>query len=141
METWYDKALCADVDVDFFSEDPLETHMAKSICSQCPVRRQCLEYALDTQTRFGIWGGVSEKVLRKSLGIDQFGKPVRKGKTVVCPNCGGKDLAYSQKERTKLKFTCNECDLSWWSRRTAKVVEVDIDDEDLEGTFSTSIAE
>lgn len=132
MESWYDRALCVDAEVDFFSEDPLEMQMAKSICHECPVRRQCLQQALNTQTRWGIWGGADEKTLRRAIGIDQFGKPVRRGRTVSCPDCGSKNLTHTDKERTKLKFTCTNCDLSWWSRRTAKVVEIDAD-EDMEG--------
>ncbi|WP_336505283.1 WhiB family transcriptional regulator [Rhodococcus erythropolis] len=30
---------------------------AKQICLQCPVSRFCLEFALRTRQRFGIWGG------------------------------------------------------------------------------------
>lgn len=39
---------------------------AKAICSVCPVIEDCLEYALETNQRSGIWGGTSEKE-RKSL--------------------------------------------------------------------------
>jgi WhiB family redox-sensing transcriptional regulator len=41
---------------------------AKRVCngenhgeSVCPLRGQCLEYALDSKERFGIWGGRSER--------------------------------------------------------------------------------
>jgi len=33
---------------------------AKQICSQCPVRRECLEHALQVPERYGIWGGLNE---------------------------------------------------------------------------------
>lgn len=39
---------------------------AKAICAVCPVMENCLEYALETNQRAGIWGGTSEKE-RKSL--------------------------------------------------------------------------
>lgn len=39
---------------------------AKAVCSVCPVIENCLEYALETNQRSGIWGGTSEKE-RKSL--------------------------------------------------------------------------
>jgi WhiB family transcriptional regulator, redox-sensing transcriptional regulator len=32
---------------------------AKAICTGCPVRRQCLEFALRTRAH-GIWGGLTE---------------------------------------------------------------------------------
>ena len=30
---------------------------AKAICSGCPVRQECLDYALDSRQAYGIWGG------------------------------------------------------------------------------------
>jgi WhiB family redox-sensing transcriptional regulator len=33
---------------------------AKAVCAGCPVRRQCLEFALRTRQAHGIWGGLTE---------------------------------------------------------------------------------
>jgi WhiB family redox-sensing transcriptional regulator len=33
--------------------------LAKKICGSCPVRLKCLDYALTTNERYGIWGGLS----------------------------------------------------------------------------------
>ena len=33
---------------------------AKAICARCPVRRQCLAFALRTRQVHGIWGGLTE---------------------------------------------------------------------------------
>lgn len=33
---------------------------AKSICAACPVRMECLEYALRLREPYGIWGGLNE---------------------------------------------------------------------------------
>jgi WhiB family redox-sensing transcriptional regulator len=33
---------------------------AKAICGQCPVRPECLAYALACDIRYGIWGGCDE---------------------------------------------------------------------------------
>ena len=41
---------------------------AKEVCLSCPVRAECLEYALETGQRHGVWGGLSEherRVLRR----------------------------------------------------------------------------
>ena len=38
---------------------------AKQVCHVCPVKRQCLEYALQTDERYGIWGGASEHERRQ----------------------------------------------------------------------------
>jgi WhiB family redox-sensing transcriptional regulator len=37
---------------------------AKAICAGCPVRRQCLAFALDTRQDHGVWGGTSEEERR-----------------------------------------------------------------------------
>jgi WhiB family redox-sensing transcriptional regulator len=33
---------------------------AKAVCASCPVREQCLDYALGKSTKRGIWGGLNE---------------------------------------------------------------------------------
>jgi aldehyde:ferredoxin oxidoreductase len=46
--------------------------VAKRLCSECPIVRDCLAYALDTRQEFGIWGGLTtperHALLRKSRG-------------------------------------------------------------------------
>jgi len=32
---------------------------ARSICDRCPVRFECLEHAMETKERFGMWGGLT----------------------------------------------------------------------------------
>ena len=39
---------------------------ALAVCSICPVAADCLEYALETNQRSGIWGGTTEDE-RRSL--------------------------------------------------------------------------
>jgi WhiB family redox-sensing transcriptional regulator len=59
---WVVFGACRHVDPDlFFSTDPGETEHALSICASCPVRVECLDYALEAGERFGIWGGLTEK--------------------------------------------------------------------------------
>lgn len=63
---WQEDALCAQTDPEaFFPEKGGSTRDAKKICESCPVRAQCLEYALMNDERFGIWGGLSERERRK----------------------------------------------------------------------------
>lgn len=65
-EDWRDLALCAQTDPDiFFPEKGGSTGPAKKICSCCEVRQECLEYGLETDQRFGIWGGLSERERRR----------------------------------------------------------------------------
>ena len=49
---------CHNSDPDlFFSETSAEIALAKTLCGECPVQRQCLEAALSRQEPCGIWGG------------------------------------------------------------------------------------
>ena len=40
---------------------------AKTICTACPVRLPCLEYALRIREAHGIWGGMNEYERRQLL--------------------------------------------------------------------------
>ena len=63
---WQTDALCAQTDPEaFFPEKGGSTREAKKVCSGCEVRAECLEYALENDERFGIWGGLSERERRK----------------------------------------------------------------------------
>lgn len=63
---WQSDSLCAQTDPEaFFPEKGGSTRDAKKICSSCEVRVHCLEYALENDERFGIWGGLSERERRK----------------------------------------------------------------------------
>ena len=42
-----------------------QTRDAKRVCAQCEVREQCLNWAIEHDERFGIWGGMSERERRK----------------------------------------------------------------------------
>lgn len=62
-EDWRNEAICNQT--DFFPEKGGTTAPAKKICLDCPVRAECLQYALDHDERFGIWGGLSERERRR----------------------------------------------------------------------------
>lgn len=65
-EDWREAALCAQTDAAlFFPDKGGSAREAKRLCATCPVRIQCLESALDNDERHGIWGGLSERELRK----------------------------------------------------------------------------
>lgn len=60
-----DQAVCAQTDPDlFFPDDGGSTRAAKSICAVCPVQAECLQWALATNQRYGVWGGLSERQRR-----------------------------------------------------------------------------
>ncbi len=63
---WQERALCAQTDPEaFFPEKGGSTREAKQVCRSCEVRAECLEYALENDERFGIWGGLSERERRR----------------------------------------------------------------------------
>jgi WhiB family redox-sensing transcriptional regulator len=65
-ESWRLDALCAETDPEaFFPEKGGSTREAKRVCASCPVRMECLEFALANDERFGIWGGLSERERRR----------------------------------------------------------------------------
>jgi WhiB family transcriptional regulator, redox-sensing transcriptional regulator len=64
--SWQERALCSQTDPEaFFPEKGGSTREAKRICTGCEVRGECLEYALQHDERFGIWGGLSERERRR----------------------------------------------------------------------------
>lgn len=40
---------------------------ARSVCTGCPVRLECLADALDNRMDFGVWGGMTERERRALL--------------------------------------------------------------------------
>ena len=64
-EPWVAEALCQETDPDaFFPPKGGSTAAAKRVCAACPVQGECLEFALRTDQRFGIYGGLSERQRR-----------------------------------------------------------------------------
>lgn len=62
MFEWSERAACKDLAGDiFFPDRGTSAAPAKAVCAGCPVRLECLDYALKAKERFGIWGGLSER--------------------------------------------------------------------------------
>lgn len=56
--TWRHHAACKRAEASiFFSDNDADAALAVRICHSCPVRIPCLEHALDTDQRYGVWGG------------------------------------------------------------------------------------
>ena len=59
------EAKCAEIeDKDFFfpdnrTQEAERLHQLKAICASCIHIKECLEYALEKQITYGIWGGSS----------------------------------------------------------------------------------
>lgn len=72
-ESWRERAKCLGMDVELFypprDKDKYKNiaDKAKNIClgkdgkPECPVRKDCLLYAIDGEDTYGIWGGLSNR--------------------------------------------------------------------------------
>lgn len=66
---WVLEAACRGTDIDVFFPDgrstAAATKIAKQICASCPVRMECLSYAIEAESgtyqghRHGIYGGLT----------------------------------------------------------------------------------
>lgn len=68
---WVENALCAQIGGDlWFAEkgDWATTIQAKLICQRCPVREQCLRWALENGENHGVWGGMTPEQRKRFRG-------------------------------------------------------------------------
>jgi len=82
VTNWQAEAACADLPPaeleNFFGGPEFEGYgsakgvrqrvmdRAKQVCAGCPVRDECLAYALDNRIEYGVWGGMDEDERRKT---------------------------------------------------------------------------
>ena len=75
-QTWQLRAACRGPESTLFfppsaserkEERETRESRAKIICSTCPVREPCLDYALEIREPHGIWGGLNEHERREML--------------------------------------------------------------------------
>jgi WhiB family redox-sensing transcriptional regulator len=63
---WMRKAACRDhPELDFFPPRGASLAPLVAVCRACPVRHECLEYAMTNGERYGIWGGTTEQERRR----------------------------------------------------------------------------
>lgn len=73
--SWVADAACRHIDTHLMYPHRGESAaQAKAVCARCPVRAECLEWALAVPEKFGIWGGLSERE-RRTLRAERAGKP------------------------------------------------------------------
>ena len=75
-DTWHLKAACRGPESTLFfppsfperrEEREAREDKAKTICVECGVQRECLEFALRVREPHGIWGGLTETERRRLL--------------------------------------------------------------------------
>lgn len=63
--TWMGQAACRATQTEFFPAggsgvpNRVVYAEAKKVCGGCPVRSDCLDYAMRTDQQFGVWGGLT----------------------------------------------------------------------------------
>jgi WhiB family redox-sensing transcriptional regulator len=73
---WMLEAACRELTPsEFFPSDGVGVEVAKRVCRDCPVRLECLEYALAERIDHGVWGGCSERERRRILRRRRLGAP------------------------------------------------------------------
>jgi WhiB family redox-sensing transcriptional regulator len=71
FDDWRQRAACRDEDPELFfpltemGPGARQAQRAKAICARCPVRAECLEYALGGSLDHGIFGGTTESERRE----------------------------------------------------------------------------
>jgi WhiB family redox-sensing transcriptional regulator len=70
-DDWRHRAACRDEDPELFfpvsdvGPGARQADQAKAVCARCPVRAECLEYALDNGLDHGVFGGTTETERRE----------------------------------------------------------------------------
>lgn len=73
---WQQDAACRGADASYFfapsyfekrAEKLGREAIAKALCARCPVREECLEFALTVRDPHGVWGGLNEMERRALL--------------------------------------------------------------------------
>lgn len=97
---WMDRAACRTVDEEvFFPHDTDEVGIAaaKSVCGGCRARPDCLEYAVETLQKDGVWGGTTpnerRSIRRRRARLAAVVEVVAEPERVVvrekpCGSCG-----------------------------------------------------
>jgi hypothetical protein len=136
-EYWDEDAECAKVSNRekinlFFSNNNNDKFQAKLMCSQCPVRRECAKEALEGKKLHGIWGGMDERTIKRTLSVNWEGQEMRRKRFPKCPGCNAitLDLVTKTVKRpnggrwaTMRVVECTECAFEWQSRTSANAVD------------------
>ena len=65
---WRSLGACRGLDPElFFPETEDQADVAKMVCHGCDVRISCLEHALASREKVGVWGGSTERDRRRLI--------------------------------------------------------------------------
>jgi hypothetical protein len=115
----------------FFSDDPQEKYAAKNLCFSCPVRKDCVKWALESKQIWGVWGGRDENEIRRILSVNADGDEIRRDRYPQCPYCQARtsqlkshivDNPEGGRWTTMRLVECLSCSFVWRSRTSANAV-------------------
>jgi len=135
--SWQKGASCAQPENEkirdyFFSSNPTEKYQAKNLCFECPVRRDCLKWALEHRQIWGIWGGKDEGEIRRALSVSWNGQETRRQRYPQCPVCTARPSKLETltvpvpgggRWATMRLVRCTACEFTWRSRTSANAVD------------------
>ncbi|WP_225848229.1 WhiB family transcriptional regulator [Streptomyces sp. HPF1205] len=124
--SWQEDAVCQPtdynpVDPEWFFPEPEETdkiRTAKALCAQCPVRRTCLDVALETGDVYGIRGGLTEE--ERGPLHEQADR--RLDHSRVTAALAGRDIHLTKAERRALVATACQQGIS--EERLARLLKI-----------------
>ena len=67
VKGWAQHGACVEAEPDALFVGNAAQHAAKKVCVGCPVIVECLADSLDNRTKFGVWGGMTERQRRALL--------------------------------------------------------------------------
>ena len=109
---WQPEGSCQQVEhAEYFINDSsAHQSWAKRICRGCPVRFQCLQWALERPEPSGVWGGLSCRERRAVAAIAHDGTwRLEVARKPWCPWCRSKDV-FAPSER---RLECHRCKFNW----------------------------
>ena len=67
VTNWRDLAACRATDPEMFfnATSPVAVDAARAVCDNCPVIRECRDWATTHHINYGIWGGLTVKQRRQ----------------------------------------------------------------------------
>ena len=137
-DDWRTSAACtkpenkAEYEPLFFSGNMEDRYKAKLLCHTCEVRQECVVWALESKTIWGIWGGKDDTEIRRTLSVNADGDEVRRSRYPQCPYCSARtsqlrvevvEVPGGGRWTTAKRVVCNQCGTGWKSRSSANAVE------------------
>ncbi len=84
---WTTRGACLQIAPDDLFVQGAAQRSARSVCSGCTVKLECLADALDHRVEFGVWGGMTERerraLLRRRPDVDVLARPARGGRLLA----------------------------------------------------------